>query len=85
VTDLNAKEREFDLLQCRPYSLHSQYDEDEAMCGKYSTLQKERSDAALDAWDLKHPFESSDELTAFRELQRLGVYNHENLVLTIIG
>jgi len=78
VTDLNAEERAFDLLQWLPYSLPSQYDEDEAMCGKYSALQKERSDAALDAWDLKHPFESSDELTAFRELQRLGVYNDEN-------
>jgi hypothetical protein len=78
VTDLNAEERAFDLLQWVPYSLPSQYDEDEAMCGKYSAMQKERSDAALDAWDLKHPYESSDELTAFRELQRLGVYTDEN-------
>jgi len=77
VTDLNAEERAFDLLQWVPYSLPSEYDEDEAMCGKYSVMQKQRSDAALDAWDLKHPYESSDELTAFRELRRLGVYNDE--------
>jgi len=74
VTDLNAEERAFDLLQWVPYSLPSDYDEEEAMCGKYSAMQKERSDAALDEWDLKHPYESSDELTAFRELRRLGVY-----------
>ena len=36
--------------------------------------QTERSDRALDAWEEEHPFKSSDELTAFRELERLGVY-----------
>lgn len=78
MTDLNAEERAFDLLQWVPYSLPSDYDEDEAMCGKYSVMQKERSDAALDAWDLKHPYESSEELTAFRELERLGVYTDDD-------
>tara|TARA_R110002020_G_scaffold61953_2_gene166348 strand:+ start:467 stop:898 length:432 start_codon:yes stop_codon:yes gene_type:complete len=78
VTDLNVEERAFDLLQWVPYCLPSQYDEEEAICGKYSAIQKERSDVALDAWDLQHPYESSDELTAFRELQRLGVYTDEN-------
>ena len=81
MTDLNAEERAFDFLQWVPYSLPSEYDEEEAMCGKYSAMQKERSDAALDAWDLKHPYESSDELTAFRELRRLGVYTDENYFL----
>ena len=74
MTDLNAEEQAFDLLQWVPYSLPSEYDEDEAMCGKYSAMQRQRSDAALKVWDQKHPYESSDELTAFRELQRLGVY-----------
>ena len=74
MTDLNAEELAFDLLQWVPYSLPSEYDEEDAMCGKYSAMQKARSDAALDEWDLKHPYESSDELTAFRELRRLGVY-----------
>ena len=41
-------------------------------------MQRQRSDAALNAWDVKHPHESSDELTAFRELQRLGVYTDKN-------
>jgi len=78
VTDLNAEEQAFDLLQWVPYSLPSGYDEDEAMCGKYSAMQQQRSDAALNAWDQKHPYKSSDELTAFRELQRLGVYTDQN-------
>ena len=74
MTDLNAEEQAFDLLQWVPYSLPSEYDEDKAMCGKYSGMQRQRSNAALDAWDLKHPYESSEELTSFRELRRLGVY-----------
>ena len=78
MTDLNAEEQAFDLLQWVPYSLPSEYDEDQAMCGKYSAMQQQRSDAALNAWDQKHPYESSDELTAFRELQRLGVYTEKN-------
>ena len=78
VTDLNAEERVFDLLQWVPYSLPSEYDEEKAMCGKYSAMQRQRSDAALDAWDLKNPYESSEELTAFRELRRLGVYTDDD-------
>jgi hypothetical protein len=78
VTNLNAEERAFDLLQWVPFSLPSQYDEDEAMCGKYSGMQQQRSNAALDAWDLKHPYESSEELTAFCELRRLGVYSNDD-------
>ena len=84
MTDLKTEERAFDLLQWVPYSLSSEYDEDEAMCGKYSAMQKERSDAALDAWDLKHPYESSDELTAFRELRRLGAVSYTHLTLPTI-
>jgi hypothetical protein len=78
VTNLNAEERAFDILQWVPYSLLSKYDEEEAMCCKYSAMQRQRSDAALDAWDLKHPYESSEELTSFRELRRLGVYTDDD-------
>lgn len=78
MTDLNAEERAFDLLQWVPYSLPSEYDEDDAMGGKYSAMQRQRSDAALDAWDSRYPFESSEELTSFRELRRLGVYTDDD-------
>jgi len=74
VTDLNAEERAFDLLQWVPYCLPSQYDEEQAMLGYYSKTQKDRSNRAIDAWDADHPYKSSDELEAFKELERLGVY-----------
>ena len=74
MTDLNTEECAFDLLQWVPYCLPSQYDEEEAMLGYYSKTQKERSDHAIDAWDDDHPYKSSDELEAFKQLERLGVY-----------
>ena len=75
MTNPDAEERAFDLLQWNPYSLPTEYDDDLALVGYYSKTQKERSDRALDAWEKEHPFKSSDELTAFRELERLGVYS----------
>ena len=74
MTNPDAEERAFDLLQWNPYSLPTEYDDDLALVGYYSKTQAERSNRALDAWEEQHPFKSSDELTAFRELERLGVY-----------
>ena len=74
MTDSDAEERAFDLLQWNPYSLPAEYNDESALLGLYSKLQKERSDRALDAWDEQHPYKCSDELAAFRELERLGVY-----------
>ena len=74
MTKSNAEERAFDLLQWNPYSLPAEYNDEQALLGLYSKLQKERSDRALDAWDEQHPYKCSDELAAFRELERLGVY-----------
>ena len=74
MTNPDAEERAFDLLQWNPYSLPAEYNDEQALLGLYSKLQKERSDRALDAWDEQHPYKCSDELAAFRELERLGVY-----------
>ena len=74
MTNPDAEERAFDLLQWNPYSLPAEYNDESALLGLYSKLQKERSDRALDAWDEQHPYKCSDELAAFRELERLGVY-----------
>ena len=74
VTDRDPEEVAFDLLNWNPYSLPAEFDDEQAMLCVYSKLQKQRSDAALDDWDKAHPYEASDELTAFRELERLGVY-----------
>ena len=44
----------------------------------YSKTWKESSDRALDEWDKKHPYESSPELAAFRELERRGVFSQSD-------
>jgi len=74
VTNPDDEERAFDLLQWNPYSLPTEYNDELALLGYYSKTQAERSNAALDAWDEQHPYKCSDELAAFRELERLGVY-----------
>ena len=51
------------------------------LLGYYSKTQAERSNRALDAWDEQHPFKCSDELAAFRELERLGVYTPADFFL----
>ena len=75
MTDLNQEQRAFDLLQWVPYSLPGFFDDDLAVIGHYTEIQTQKSDAALKAWDDDHPFVSSSELTAFKELERLGVYS----------
>ena len=78
MTDLNQEQRAFDLLQWVPYSLPGFFDDDLAVVGYYTEIQTQKSDAALKAWDDDHPFVSSSELTAFRELERLGVYSDQD-------
>ena len=78
MTDLNQEQRAYDLLQWVPYSLPGFFDDDLAVVGYYTEIQTQKSDAALKAWDDDHPFVSSSELTAFRELERLGVYSDQD-------
>lgn len=78
MTDLNQEQRAYDLLQWVPYSLPSFFDDDLAVIGYYTEIQAQKSDAALKAWDDDHPFVSSSELTAFKELERLGVYSNSD-------
>ena len=75
MTDLYQEQRAYDLLQWVPYSLPGFFDDDLAVIGHYTGIQVQKSDAALNAWDKDHPFVSSSELTAFKELERLGVYS----------
>jgi hypothetical protein len=75
VTDLHQEQRAYDLLQWVPYSLPGFFDDDLAVIGQYTEVQTQKSDAALKAWDDDHPFVSSSELMAFKELERLGVYS----------
>lgn len=75
MTDLYQEQRAYDLLQWVPYSLPGFFDDDLAAIGHYTGIQAQKSDAALNAWDKDHPFASSSELMAFKELERLGVYS----------
>ena len=78
MTDLNQEQRAYDLLQWVPYSLPGFFDDDLAVVGYYTEAQNQKSDAALKAWDDDHPFVSSSELMAFKELERLGIYSQSD-------
>ena len=78
MTDLYQEQRAYDMLQWVPYGLPSYFSDDLAVVGQYTEMQVRRSDAALKAWDDDHPFVSSSELTAFKELERLGVYSESD-------
>ncbi len=75
MIDPDKESRAYALLKWVPYSLPTDFDEELAMHGAYSAMQRKRSDAALDEYDAKHPYKPSSELAAFRELERLGIYN----------
>ena len=70
--------RAYELLQWVPFSLPADCDEELVLLGHYSKTQRARSDAALDAWEAAHPYETSAELAAFRELERLRIYSQQN-------
>ena len=78
MADLSEERRAYDLLQWVPYSLPASFDEDLASIGYYTKLQSERSDLALDAWDEEHLYVSGSELTAFKELEGLGIYSQSH-------
>ena len=66
------------LLQWVPYAIPSEFDVELADQGHYTKLQRQRSSTALDAWDKEHLYVRSDELSAFHELERLGVYTQND-------
>ena len=79
MPDFDAERRAYELLQWVPYSLPTEFNEDLAADGYYTRLQRQRSNAALDAWDKQHPCEHSDELAAFQYLEWLGIYTQHDL------
>ena len=74
---IDANERAYNCLQWHSPVQLAPYDESI----DYVTIQKKRSDAALDAFDEEHPYETSDELKAFQYLERLRVYNQSDYYL----
>lgn len=79
MTDHDDERRAYKLLQWVPYGLRAEFDDDSAKAGYYTKIQRQRSDEALNAFDAEHPSRTSDELTAFRELERLGIYSKQTL------
>lgn len=73
--------RAYELLQWVPYSLPSPYDEELALEGHYTRLQRQRSDQALADFDRENPSQTSPELAAFRELERLGIFTQNDFYL----
>lgn len=69
----NAEERAWELLQWGSRAPLAPFSEELAAEGFYTRVQKERSDAALDEWDKKNPYDASTELSAFHELESIGV------------
>ena len=79
MTKYDNERRAYELLQWVPYGLPAEFDDELAQAGYYSKIQRQRSDAALDAFDAAHPHQTSDELAAFRELERLRIYSPHTL------
>jgi len=70
--DLEKEERAYALLQWGSAALLAPFDEALAAEGFYSSVQRKRSDAALDEWEKSNPYETSSELSAFKELESTG-------------
>ena len=79
MTKNDEERRAYELLQWVPYGLPAEFDDGLAQAGYYSKIQRQRSDEALDAFDAAHPYETSPELAAFRELERLRIYSAHTL------
>ena len=70
---IDKEERAYLLLQWASLAPLAPFDEGLAESGFYTSVQKQRSDKALDDWDKENPYEQSSELKAFHELERRGV------------
>ena len=71
---IDKEERAYLLLQWASLSPLAPFDEELAEAGFYTSVQKQRSDQALNAWDKENPYEQGAELKAFHELERRGFY-----------
>ena len=78
MADIEKEKRAYEMLKWVPYSFPADFNMELALLGVYSKAQKERSDKALDEDDKANPFQSSPELSAFRELEKLGVYTQKD-------
>ena len=75
---LDKEKRAYALLQWGSPAPLAEFDEALAAEGFYSRIQKQRSDAALDAWEKANPYETNSELAAFRELESIGALTQDD-------
>lgn len=75
---LERERRAWSLLRWSTPVEIAEFDEDLAVEGFYTRVQRERSDKALDAFD-KGIFRPLSELDAFRELEKRKVYGESDL------
>ena len=75
---IDKEERAYLLLQWDSLAPLAPFDEELAESGFYTSVQKQRSDQALDAWDKEKPFEQGQELKAFLELEQKGFYKQSD-------
>ena len=68
----DPEERAHMLLQWASRAPLAPFNAELADAGFYTRVQEERSDEAIKAEEAAKPFESSPELQAFRELERVG-------------
>ena len=68
----DPEERAFMLLQWASRAPLAPFNAELADAGFYTAVQQASSDQAVKAWDAANPADSSSELQAFRELERLG-------------
>ena len=83
MLDLEKERRAYEMLlwahdHDRIISSDAKYDPHLAESGFYTTHQKRRSDAALDAFEKEHPYETSPELSAFKKLEEIKVYTQDD-------
>lgn len=75
---IDKEERAYLLLQWECRAPLAPFDEELAESGFYTSVQRQRSDLALDAWDKETPYEQGQELKAFLELERRGFYTQSD-------
>ena len=68
----DPEERAYMLLQWASRAPLAPFNAELADAGFYTRVQRASSDQAVKAWDAAKPADTSSELQAFRELERLG-------------
>ena len=71
---MSKDQRAYELLQWQAIAPLSDFDD----LYPYAELWKPFSDKALDQFEKDNPYETSEELAAFRELERLGVFTQSD-------